>query len=249
MPKGYNKLDPADFRRKLKNGEYKDLTGAKRAIGKMQGWSEADRDKSRAAAAKHFGEEAPAPAAKTSKKKASKKSAKKAVKKAAKKASPGPGPGRGRKKKTTKKAAKAAKPAAPKPAAAKPPKAASPKKTKTSPSEVEARIENTRNAVQAYAEAVDVLRKCQGEGHSINDGLAKAAAGVTQLIEAMDRSIVQPLAGFPSAAEQKGAELLRRSAPAAVTPDNGSSQTPVIPPTASSHLPGVVPPTYVPPQV
>lgn len=253
MPK-YTKLSPADFRRKLKNGDYESLTGAKRAIGKMQEWSDGEREKARTASAKHFGDAAPPPSKKTSKKKAAKKTAKKAAKKA------GPGPGLGRKKKTAKKPAKAAK-------AAKPAKAAKAAKAvkavkKTAPkrkggkkpaADVEASIENTRNAVQAYAEAVDVLKKCQGQGgESVVKGLEKAAEGVTKLIDAMDASIVQPLMGQPpTPQEMAAAERFRQASAGAVTPNapaqqpgNGGLQAPAVqaPPVAAAAAPGPVTP-------
>jgi chemotaxis protein histidine kinase CheA len=245
----YTKLSPADFRKKLKNGGYKDLTGARRAIGKMQEWSEAERDKARNAAAKHFGEEAPAPTKKKAKKKAAKKAAKakpakkmpkkRAKKKAAKKpAKASPGPGRGRKKKAAKKTTKAS----------------APKKRASAKSgvDVDARIESTRNAVQAYAEAVDVLKKCQTQQHSVEAGLKSAADGVTQLISAMQTDIVQPL----TTAEQRGAELFAQAAPGAVVPGvnppvvpgNGQGQAaPPAPPTAAPTPPAVTPPPVVPP--
>jgi chemotaxis protein histidine kinase CheA len=251
----YTKLSPADFRKKLKNGEYESLTGARRAIGKMQEWTESERDRARASAAKHFGEETPAPKKKTKKKaakkaakkvakKAAAKTAKKAAKKAAKKPA-GPGPGRGRKKK----AAKKTKAAAPK----KPAPKKQPKAGKQPGVDVDARIESTRNAVQAYAEAVDVLKKCQTEQTSVEAGLKSAAAGVTQLIERMQTDIVQPLTD----AERRGAELFSRAAPTAVVPGttppvvpgNGSGQVAQAPqpPTAAPTPPAVTPPPVVPP--
>lgn len=251
----YTKLSPADFRKKLKNGEYESLTGARRAIGKMQEWSEGERDKARAAAAKHFGDEAPPPKKKAAKKKKAKKKAaakpakkaakkmpkKRAKKKAAKKAAKAaaPGPGRGRKKKTAKKT-----------------KTSSPKKRASAKPavDVDANIESTRQAVQTYAEAVDVLKKCQTEEHSVEAGLKSAADGVTQLINAMQTSVVQPL----TAAEQRGAELFAKAAPGAVVPGqtppvvpgNGQSQpqpTTAAPAAAPQVPPAVTPPPVVPP--
>jgi hypothetical protein len=196
---------------------------------------------------KHFGEEEGAPAAP---KKAAKKAAKRklhpkvAARSKAKKAEKTEKGKRGRKK-----AAKAVSVEESTAAVAAPKKAQAPKASKRAALETDSRvgqaIEDTRNAVRAYADAVDVLKRCQ-EGQSVNDGLSKAAAGVTQLIEAMDRSIVQPLTGFPSPAEQRGAELFRKAAPSAVTPDNGGRVHPVVPPVVppvASTLP-VIPPTF-----
>lgn len=70
----YEKLTLDKFADKLKAGDYKNLTGARRAIGKAD-WKEADKEKARSLAEKTFG--APEP-------KAEKKAAKKAVVKAAK---------------------------------------------------------------------------------------------------------------------------------------------------------------------
>lgn len=73
----YQKIDLAAFKKKLSAGEYANLTGARRAIGRMTTWSEAEKNKARAAAEKHFAEGAPA----SSPKKAAKKTPKKAAKK------------------------------------------------------------------------------------------------------------------------------------------------------------------------
>lgn len=63
----YEKLTVAKFEENLKAGKYKGLTGARRAIGKADGWSEKDRAKARGVADKHFssgGASAPAKKAK-----------------------------------------------------------------------------------------------------------------------------------------------------------------------------------------
>jgi hypothetical protein len=93
MAAKYEKLDLAAFKQKLADEEYASLTGARRAVGRMTTWSEADKNKARALAEKHFEGGAQKPpkkkaAKKVAKKKAKKKVAKKkaAPKKAAKKA-------------------------------------------------------------------------------------------------------------------------------------------------------------------
>lgn len=78
----YKKFTLDTIKQKLKNGDYEAPVGAMRAIGKTQELSEADKEKARALVRKHFGVEAPAPAARKPAKKA-KKVAKKAAPKAA----------------------------------------------------------------------------------------------------------------------------------------------------------------------
>lgn len=72
----YEKVTPADFRERLKDGNYTSLTGARRAIGRMSSWTEQQKARARADAEKHF-EGAPEP-------NKAKKVAKKAIKKKAK---------------------------------------------------------------------------------------------------------------------------------------------------------------------
>ena len=71
------------FKKKLREGGYKNLAGARRAVGKVANWTDEEREKGRAAAANFFGEEPAKPAAK---KKSKKKTTKKAAKKVAAKA-------------------------------------------------------------------------------------------------------------------------------------------------------------------
>jgi hypothetical protein len=99
----YKKFSLDTIRQKLKDGEYASLVGVMRAIGKTQELSEADKEKARVMARKHFGAEAPVAKVKKAPKKAAKKAGKKAVKKAAK------APKAARKKKASKKSAPALK--------------------------------------------------------------------------------------------------------------------------------------------
>jgi hypothetical protein len=85
MAAKYEKLDLAAFKKKLAGGEYKSLTGARRAVGRMTTWSEADKDKARASADLHFGSTRPPKPAKKAAKKVAKKAKKKAAKKVTKK--------------------------------------------------------------------------------------------------------------------------------------------------------------------
>lgn len=66
----YEKLTVERFEQNLTEGKYESLTGARRAIGKTSSWSAKEKERAQAAAASHFGEEAPAP--KTAKKAAAK---------------------------------------------------------------------------------------------------------------------------------------------------------------------------------
>jgi len=67
---GYNKADLGSFKEKLYANEYKNITGARRAIGKCSGMTEDDKEKARSLANKHFGESAaPSKPAKVKKKK------------------------------------------------------------------------------------------------------------------------------------------------------------------------------------
>lgn len=75
----YEKLTVERFAASLKEGKYKDVTGARRAVGKMASWSDKDKDKGRELAAKHFGVDG-------AKKPATKATAPKKVAKAVKKA-------------------------------------------------------------------------------------------------------------------------------------------------------------------
>lgn len=98
----YQKFTLQTIREKLKNGDYKNLVGANRAIGKTQELSDEDKAKAKALAAKHFGVDVPAKkpakkrvsrkapaqaaAAPSASKKVTKKAARKTAKKGAKRA-------------------------------------------------------------------------------------------------------------------------------------------------------------------
>lgn len=74
----YEKLTPATFRKKLKDGGYGSATGARRAVGKAKTWTEKEKESARRSIDKHFDSSEPAP--KTTKKPAAakKKTSKKA---------------------------------------------------------------------------------------------------------------------------------------------------------------------------
>lgn len=91
---GYEKLSVERFALSMKEGKYAGLTGARRAIGKVKDWTDAEKAKAKTLAEKHFGTEGAASSAGKPAKKAAKvakvatKKAAKVAKKAAKAAAP-----------------------------------------------------------------------------------------------------------------------------------------------------------------
>jgi hypothetical protein len=63
----YAKLTLKAFKERLDAGEYKQAAGARRAVGKVTGWSSSDRNKARELVDGHFGEETKATTAKPAK--------------------------------------------------------------------------------------------------------------------------------------------------------------------------------------
>lgn len=169
MAAKYEKLDLAAFKKKLAGGEYKDLTGARRAVGRMTTWSEADKNKARALAEKHFGGATPAkPAKKVAKKAAKKKVAKrKAVKKVAKKKA---------------KKAKAA------PAAKRSVKKVKRKQAKGGDQEVTSvmgRIQETNAQIEVYGKAILHMGRAKDIGcpaSDIQEGAKAAQGGLTAAV-------------------------------------------------------------------
>lgn len=209
----YKMMTLADFKSKVKNGDYTSAGGARKAIGKAKEWNDKDRDAARAFVSKHFGEEAPAKktaarkprsAKKTTKKATSKKTA--AKKTTTKKASAKTAAPTGRKK-TAKKAAKTSKKTTKKVATKRQPRARS-----ASPTEEEhtlrERLTEYQDAVGVYKDAAETLKKCKSEGMSVSEGLKTCADGLTSLVKGMDQHIVQPL----TSQEQRGAELFAKAA-------------------------------------
>lgn len=232
MP-AYTSMGPSDFRNKLKNGEYANLTGARRAIGKMKQWTESDKDNARNYATKHFGGDT-AP----TQKKAAKKAAKKATKKASKKTA----------KKVAKKAAKKA-PRAPKAAkgAAAPEKRGAPVKTRAPKQARQAGAqEGTSGAADAlkmyqstittYTEAANALTSCHSQGLNVAAGLRTCSEALTMLVKGLYDQVVVPWA----AGEEQGAALFQKAATVAA-----AMSTPAAPvataEAASVFIPGDVP--------
>ncbi len=151
------------FKSKLEDDGYNGITGARRAIGKTQGFATGEVEKAQRMANKYFD----ATPATTTTKKAPKKAAK-AVKAAKAKAAKGPGPGRGRKAKAPKKTATAAK-AAP---AAKAPKAPAPPTAK----DVKAvsRTNEVKEKVGVTEKIVDNLKTIHDMGIDVSEPLEMA---------------------------------------------------------------------------
>jgi hypothetical protein len=154
----YEKIDLAGFKKKLAEGAYVSLTGARRAVGRMTTWTENEKDKARAAAEKHFAEGG---AKKKVTKKAAKRSKKKTTKKPVKKTA---------KKKTTKRAKKSVKRVA---------KRQSRKKAEDKGSVME-RTKVANYQIQTAGQAIDLMAKNKQLGvpsSAIAEG-AKAAQDV-----------------------------------------------------------------------
>lgn len=225
MP-NYNALSVADFKTRLKEGHYDSVTGARRAIGKMGGWSDAEKDSARKLADKHFGD-APAPKA------AVKKVAKGAGKKAA--AAPaGTQPKRRGRPPKAKKEEDSVEVAelfpsttaeAPEETRIRKPgrgrKAAKPAET-TDPMEgVNQALQTGKDAINSYTSAIESLRSCEGRGIDVQEGIGKALRGIETVIDFLQVTVVNPLqdrAGAPTPAEAQGAELFAKAAPTAVAP-------------------------------
>jgi len=213
--------DMSDFKKKLRAGDYISLTGAKRAIGKMKGWSESERDKARAAAGRHF--EGSAPAKKAPVKKAAKKKGKRklhpnnASKKTAKKAA-AKAPVKG--KKVAKKGKKAAKKVASV-------KQGRPAKSSERPS-LEQRVALAHATVGTCAQALDTLNKCK-----LLDPNADVAAGVKTTMEGLAQlvsSLTQDVAQMLTPEQLKGQQMFVQVAPGG----NGQIAPATAPPAALS---------------
>jgi hypothetical protein len=218
MAATYEKFTLDTFKKKMKKGGYKDLGGARRAIGRMSEWTEAERDKARAAAAKFFGGEAPKKAAKktakkatakkTAKKVASKKATKKAAKKSAKKTTV--------KKKVTGRARAKRKPADP---------------------PVMERIQQQKLRIGTISEALNAMRTAKELGATateVQEGAKVAQKGLTSSVNELCRltteAVSEPAADGGNS--QGTLDALDRAHAAAVAPQNALG-TPAPEPTPS----------------
>ena len=226
----YEKKTVAAFKEQLESGGYADLTGARRAIGRMTTWSAADIAKARELADKYFGAEGGAKPVKKAAKSAAKKAATAAAKpaaKAAKKAA------KAAKKKAVKKAAKAAvktesvkkilptetpKPAKQVRTPAKPKTTGTVKKPAVQASSSET-PEMTRihavhyriGTVEQALKAMDLAKKMGAGDDELTLGAKRAQAALTRAIEDLER-----ISGLEmTEAERRGAELFEKAAKAA----------------------------------
>ncbi len=242
MPQ-YETLD--GFKKKLKNGQYDNATGARRAVGKMRTWEDPEKDAARKVIDRHFGDAAKPPAKKAASKKKvapkkkfkrKKKTVKKvAAKKVAKKAaakSPTPTPPS-----PAKKSKKKAKKKSTSRKASTKGRALSPAKQETALnlSPIQERVVVFKEVADSYEGLGDKLKNLQSEKVNVTEGLNKISASMTRLIDAMDKQLLEPLISFQ---EQKGAELFGTSAP---DPANGIVSSP-LPTAPAPDVAAVVPP-------
>jgi hypothetical protein len=189
----YEKRTPKDFEQRLKDGEYESATGARRAVGKMSSWKQADKDKSYALIDKHFGSSATVSVKKTTKKVA-KKAAKKVAKKAATKraaAAPAEEP-KAEKPKREPKLARRRKSAKRTAAAAEPHTGGDESKSEaaTSKSEEHAlvRINIIGQRIGTAVQALEAMAKAKEHGINIEAGVQHAQNVLTQSIAELDNT-------------------------------------------------------------
>ena len=170
----YTKLTLKTFKQKLDSREYKSSTGARRAVGKVSGWSSTDKIKAQGWINAHFGvDSAPATAKKKVAKKAvkrvskkvaaratSKKAVKRVVKKAAKKVVA---------KATTKKARKAPKAT----------RAVGPRAQTSAEKTMLSEINIVGERVGTVAQAIQALETAKAHGADVKKGMQEATDIVT----------------------------------------------------------------------
>jgi hypothetical protein len=238
---GYETLD--GFKKKLKNGGYDNATGARRAIGKMSTWEEADKDAARKAVDRHFGDAAPAAAAKkaapaaaapkTGKAKRPLQRKKKAAKKVAAKAAPAPEKKAAAPAPARQEPAPAKKAPRKKTAAAKPPQ----ETTQTPDGVIQTKLRQYGETLELYRGYTAVLKGCESEGISVVEGLKSVSTAVSALLIGLDADVVAPLTRNTAGEDARAAELFASVAPEPVgvpqrAATNGAAEytTPVMPP-------------------
>jgi hypothetical protein len=222
----YEKVTPAKFRKRLKEGHYETLTGARRAIGRMSEWTDQQKNRARNEAEKYF-DGAPAPKAK---KAAKKKVAKKTTKKAAKKVT---------KKKATKKKAAKKGPLARHHARNKR-KAAAKKKAarKSAPVSQMTSVQQANMQVGTIDQALQSMRTARELGADeteVAKGAKKAQQALTAIVEELCGTVSQ---SNLSDEEQAAAESLAVAAATGAGPNGQKGQpasspgvaAPVVPP-------------------
>lgn len=205
----YTKITPAIFKKKLADGEYTKITGARRAVGRMSGWSEADKDTARGWVNKHFDavpektSKVAAPVVVTTASKKAAKAAKAAPKKAAKAAA---------KKPVAPKPEPKAK-AAPKPKAAKAAGKPRGRKPKTQEPTNSDRIRDVHDKVVTLQVTLSTMKQAGelGAGETeVATGARRAQAALVQVVD----EIMSMTGGSPVSAEDtQKIELLKKVAP------------------------------------
>jgi len=230
---GYEKFTLKSFQKKLADGDYKDLGGCNRAIGRMSTFSEKDREKARELARAHFGEGSAAPK-KTKAKKVSATKAPKAGKKAAKKVSATKGKAR----------TKAAAPKAPKAAKQSPAKKAARggPPTRQSPDRIET-ANRIGESIHRKLESLELTRRLGAPSEEVAEGAKRAQKALTQVIDALGSSVAS-LLGEMSDEEKRGAAAFEKAARAATAGGNGLRP----PAAAAPPVPPVIPPNPQPEQ-
>jgi hypothetical protein len=215
----YEKITLAIFKKKLEEGNYTSLTGARRAIGRMSDFSDEDKKKAQALTNKHFGEASPKmqPVVVTtaSKKAAAKKKAEKPAPKRATKSTPKP----------------AAKTKAEKPQAKKASKPRAPRAQKEAPIPDATRIQLANYKVGTIQQALTTMKQAKELGAS-EASVAHGAKTAQEALVGVVQEVMNLTNSAPmSADEQTKAELFKKAAPKG----NSAGEVPSVIP--SSHIP------------
>lgn len=218
----YEKVTPAKFRVRLKDDQYKNLTGARRAIGRMSEWSDGQKTRARNEAEKHFEGASASPKKPVTKKATTKKTTKVAKKVVAKKTKSKKGGALARQNQRNKAKAVA-------------------KKAKTPAPIVNEEFNLVQRAnlkVGTIAQALESMRVANSLGASETDvakGAKTAQHALTKIVEDLCGVVAQ---GQLSEEEQVEAEKLAKAAAAGA---NGAGYI-------APSSPGLPAPAAVPPQ-
>lgn len=214
----YNKLTVANFKERLKADNYKNATGARRAIGKMSTWSDAEKASAHKLVNKHFGDDAPAPVAKKTSKKR-KKTAKTSNKKTAEKVPVK----RGKKKVSAKKAGPKKKKVSKKKVSKKSGKKRATKaaSSKESPAGSEyARIHIVGELVGTVSHAMKAMDLAKNSGVDVVGGMQRAQNVLTKAIAGLEADIDADANGSNGGYDPVTAQRFLESAGAAVAPSS-----------------------------
>lgn len=210
-----------DFKKNLEGGKYGSIAGARRGIGKIQGWDDATRDQARKIVDKHFGE-APAPKVKQA-----------AAAPADQKRRPGRPPGSKNKAKQAAPAKQAAKPAkaAPKQAA----KQAAPvkKQEAKAPQQRAARkvdkgdkVAELSNVVGSISEALTAIKMCGDIAGKPVTAIEREATAASRILGAVIRELgSQVVTTGVEEQEDPEAKRRQRKTPEQPLPNGASLET------------------------